>query len=121
MRVLEKDVAEACRVGLPALNGGGAGAPGSPVSAGPVDPFAALMNSIAPVQRAASGPAPVLAAAAPAAAPPASRSASAAAPPAAVPLAGFAPPLASPVFGILGGAAPGAGGAVAPAGASRPP
>ena len=59
LRALEKDVAEACRLGLPALDGSGAGAPGSPVGPGPVDPFAALMNSIAPTptQRATSGPA----------------------------------------------------------------
>ena len=127
LRALEKDVAEACRLGLPALDGSGAGAPASPVGPGPVDPFAALMNSIAPTptQRAMSGPAPVLAAAAPTAAPAAAPAAARAAPPAAVPLAGFAPPVASPVFGILGGAAApgaaaGAGGGAAPAAASRP-
>ena len=101
MRLMEKDVADACRMGHPLVQQQCSGTgPASPTSAGPMDPFAALMSSITPAPaRSVSGPASV------AAAPPLVKSQTApcsavASTGAAVPAASAAPatPLVSPVL-----------------------
>ena len=103
MRLLEKDVSEACRTGLAALQSGATSSAGAapPADAAPADPFAALMSSITPAPvRSASGPAPIAGSAPPVQS---ARSMPSAAPAAPAVPATPAAPVVSPVFGALGG------------------